>query len=150
GLTITGGHQFTNASSTLLTAIAISDKSSGGDIGANTATVDIATTFNVNQQTGGQNLSLPTPTDTTAGRLAYVNNVSTNSTSFTMGSATLNPGSGVVFIWNGSTWVALTSGSAVSGVTSIGAIDTPTASADGAHISGNTLYLQSASASVPG
>lgn len=37
-----------------------------------------------------------------------------------------------------------------SGVTVIGTIDTPTTSADGAHISGTTLYMQTATASVPG
>jgi len=147
-VTIATGHTFTNASSTLLTAITINDLPSGGNIGTAAATVDVATTFNVNQTTAGQNVSLPSPTVTTAGRLAYVNNVGT--TSFTMGSASLNTGAGVVFIWNGSTWVALTSGSSVSGVTTLGTIDTPSKSADGGHISGNTLYLQTADATFPG
>jgi hypothetical protein len=37
-----------------------------------------------------------------------------------------------------------------AGISTIGTIDTPTTSADGAHISGSTLYLQTATASVPG
>ncbi|MCA9347505.1 tail fiber domain-containing protein, partial [Candidatus Saccharibacteria bacterium] len=37
-----------------------------------------------------------------------------------------------------------------SGVTTVGAIDTPTTSANGAHISGSTIYLQTATGSVPG
>src|SRR6185436_1010990 len=70
GLTVATGSTFTNASSTAFTAITISDVAGGGAIGTAAATVDVATTFNVNQTTASQTLSLPSPTVTTAGRLA--------------------------------------------------------------------------------
>jgi hypothetical protein len=90
GATIATGSTFTNASSTLFSAQAITDKPSGGAIGTAAATVDVATTFNVTQTTASQTLTLPTPTDTTAGRLVFVNNV--GSTSFVMYGSTIAAG----------------------------------------------------------
>ena len=61
----------------MLAALTISDHASSGSIGTAAATVDIATTLNVNQTTPGISLTLPTPTDSTGGRLLYVSNVGT-------------------------------------------------------------------------
>ncbi|MDZ7744293.1 MAG: carbohydrate binding domain-containing protein [Candidatus Saccharibacteria bacterium] len=102
GLTVSAGGTFTNASSTLLTAISISDRATGGNIGSAATTVDVATTFNVNQTTASQSLTLPTPTDTTSGRIIYVNNV--GSAEFTMYGNPVSVGSSSSFIWNGSSW----------------------------------------------
>lgn len=102
-LTVAAGGTFTNAGATVLSAIAISDVAAGGNIGTAATTVDIATTFNVNQTTTGQTLTLPSPTNTAAGRLAYVNNI--GSAEFTMYGNPISAGSTASFIWNGTAWV---------------------------------------------
>jgi hypothetical protein len=146
-LTIATGSTFTNASSTLNTAIAISNVAGGGNIGTAAATVDVATTFSVNQTTASQTLTLPSPTVTTAGRIVYVSNV--GSTSFSMYSKTVATGTTEAFIWNGSAWTG-NNAAASSGVTTVGTIDTQTKSSDGAVISGSSIYLQTADASNVG
>jgi hypothetical protein len=145
GLTLSGNSTFINNSSTLDAALSITDKPTGGAIGTASTTVDISTTFTVNQTTAGQTLTLPNPTVTTAGRVIYVLN--TGGTTFNIGTVVFAIGSTAEYIWNGTTW---TFGSIDTGVTAVGAIDTQTASANGAVISGNTVYLQSASATKPG
>lgn len=66
-----------NAGSTLFESIPIANLAGGGAIGTAPTTVDIKTTFNINQTTTNQTLTLPTPTDTTAGRIIYINNIGT-------------------------------------------------------------------------
>ncbi|MFO0781923.1 MAG: hypothetical protein U0524_03485, partial [Candidatus Saccharimonadales bacterium] len=148
GLTISSGSQFTNESSTVLAALTISDHAASGSIGTAAATVDIATTLNVNQTTPGISLTLPTPTDSTGGRLLYVSNVGTEQ--FQINGIPLASGSSASFMWNGTTWVALTTGNSTAGVTDIGTLDGYAKSADGAAIDGTTLYLQSADATYAG
>ena len=70
---------FHNSGSTVYGALALGNFTASGTIGTAAATVDIKTTFNINQTTSSITLSLPNPTDTTAGRIAYVNNVGTKS-----------------------------------------------------------------------
>src|SRR5206468_12192573 len=125
GLTVSSGHQFTNASSTLLSSVAVGNHVTGGNIGTSAATVDVSTTFDVTQTTSGQTLTLPNPTDTTSGRVVYVNSLSGNA-DFTMYGVTLTAGNSASFIWNGSTWVATGSG---SGVNTIGTVDSQSKSA---------------------
>jgi hypothetical protein len=103
-LTVSAGGTFTNASSSLFTAITIANLPTGGNIGTAAATVDIATTFNVNQTTSLQTLSIPAPTVTTAGRIIYVSNV--GSVSFTMNGVLISPSNTAIFQWNGSTWTS--------------------------------------------
>jgi uncharacterized membrane protein (DUF441 family) len=91
-----------NAGSTILGAVTISNLPTGGAIGTATATVDAYTTFNVNQTTTGQTLTLPSPTNTTAGRIAYVNNV--GSVEFTMSNEKVQIGKGRQYVWNGTAW----------------------------------------------
>jgi hypothetical protein len=148
GTTTLNGTQLTNLGATLNTATTIADLPAGGAIGTAAATVNIYTSFNVNQTTAGQTLSLPSPTTTTAGRVVYVLNV--GSTSFTMHGVLLSTSSAQSYLWNGSAWVAANIDGAGSGVTTIGAIDSQTKSANGAVISGNNLYLQTADASNVG
>ncbi|MCA9333196.1 hypothetical protein KDA00_04990, partial [Candidatus Saccharibacteria bacterium] len=145
-VTITGS-QFTNQGSTLNSAQAVADLPSGGNIGTAAATVDVNTTFDINQTTASQTITLPTPTDTTSGRIVYVNNV--GSASFTMYGSVISAGKSNAFIWNGSTWVTTVSLSG-SVVNAIGTIDSQTKSADGAVISTSAIYLQTADATYPG
>ncbi len=147
GLTVTNGDTFTNAGATLNTAVAITDKATGGNIGSAASTVDGATTFNVNQTTASQTLTLPSPTTTTAGRIVYVNNV--GSASFTMYGSVIASGASNAFMWNGSAWVTTISLSG-SVVNTVGTIDSQTKSADGAVISSNAIYLQTADATYSG
>jgi hypothetical protein len=75
----------------------------GGSIGTAPITVDIASTFNINQTTVGQIITLPTPTDTTAGDRLVVNNVGT--ASFTMGGLLIPAGTSGKFNWTGTAWI---------------------------------------------
>jgi fibronectin-binding autotransporter adhesin len=115
GLTLLTGYTFTNASSTLFTAQSISNLPAGGNIGTAAATVDIATTFNVNQTTSGQTLTLPNPTVTTAGRIVYVNNV--GSAGFSMYGVSVVAGTAQSYIWNGTNWIPTNIDGAGSGGT---------------------------------
>ncbi len=141
GLTVQTGDTFTNAGSTLLSALAVSDLPTGGDIGTAAATVDVATTFDVSQTTAAQTLTLPDPTDTTSGRVVYINNI--GSEAFTVYGDSIGAGESASFIWNGSDWVQTISFTN-TGVDNLGVIGS-TPNAEGATISGTTLTLQPAS-----
>ncbi|MCW2957003.1 MAG: hypothetical protein JWO69_1872, partial [Thermoleophilia bacterium] len=146
-LTVTGS-QFTNSGSTLNTAASIANLAAGGAIGTATSTVDVDTTFNVNQTTAGQTLTLPSPTTTTGGRIAYVSNVGT--ASFTMYSVTVAAGATQQYIWNGTAWAPASVDGAGSGITTIGTINSQTKSANGAVINGTSIFLQTADATNVG
>src|ERR1019366_2425536 len=145
GVTIATGSTFTNASSTLFSSVAIANHTSNSTIGAHGTTVDVATTFDVTQTTGGITLTLDTPAVATSGRVVYINSLSGNST-FTMYGVSITAGSSVGFIWNGTAWVATSTGS--TGVNTIGTVGSP--SANGATITGSTLNLDVADGSNPG
>jgi hypothetical protein len=91
-----------NNSSTIFGTQSISNLATGGNIGTAANTVDIATSFNVNQTTTGQTITLPSPTDTTAGRIAYIQNI--GSTKFAMLGGYVPAGGSLQAIWNGSAW----------------------------------------------
>ena len=55
----------------------IANLAAGGTIGTAVTTVDIKTAFNINQTTANQTLTLPAPTNTTAGRIVYINSIGT-------------------------------------------------------------------------
>ena len=148
GLVVTTGQQLTNQGSTLFTAVSIANRPTGGTIGTAAATVDVATTFNVNQTTTGQTLTLPTPTDTTAGRIVYINNIGT--ANFTMSGVLITAGRAQGYIWTGTAWTGAGIDSAGDGANQVGAVDGQPKSANGAVITNNTLYLQTADASFPG
>ena len=92
--------------SILFETTVITDKPFGGVIGSSVATVDIYTSINLNQNTPGQTLSLPTPTNPAAGRILQVNNIGT--TSVTIGSVTINANKTASFVWNGAVWAETT------------------------------------------
>jgi hypothetical protein len=100
-----GVGQFTNNGSTLNTALALGDLAAGA-IGANTATVDIYTSFTIAPTAAGRNYTLPSPTSASAGRIIYISNIhATNSFTVTAGTAfTIAPGGTGSFVWNGSAW----------------------------------------------
>lgn len=93
---------FTHQGALLQRQQAITNKATGGNIGSAATTVDIDSGFDVNQTTAGQTLTLPSPTVTTSGRHAFVNNV--GSTSFTMLGISLSNGASLHAMWNGAAW----------------------------------------------
>jgi hypothetical protein len=88
--------------STLFTALTIANLVAGGGIGTQATTVDIGTTFNINQTTVNQTITIPSPTITTAGRIVYINNVGT--AGFTMLGQRVEAGQSRQAMWNGSDW----------------------------------------------
>ncbi len=145
------GGVFNNYGATLNTPDTLSNFTSSGSIGTAASTVDIYTTFVIPQTTSSITLSLPSPTNTTSGRSIYIINTGTASFNISSPAVTLNAGAAASLVWeyNGSSgaWVS----TAVStGVSLIGSLDGGTANSNGAYISGNTLYLQSAGTSYPG
>jgi len=86
----------------IYTTVAIGNLASGGAIGTAAATVDMGTAFAVNQTTTGQAITLPSPTNVKAGRIAYL--INTGSASFTAYGSTVAAGASVVAVWNGSAW----------------------------------------------
>lgn len=119
-LTVSGS-QFTNNGSTLNTAQSLGDFPAGGVIGTAASTVDVATSFAIAQTTSGQALSLPDPTNTTAGRTVFVLN--TGTASFNMHSVTILNGYGQIFIWNGTSWILGASGGSAGTISLQGAYD---------------------------
>jgi hypothetical protein len=87
---------------TIYATLALANFTASGAIGTAATTVDAKTMFNINQTTSNITLSLPNPTDTTAGRIAYVNNVGT--TSFFFLGTQIVPGNSRTAIWNGTAW----------------------------------------------
>ncbi|MBU0535301.1 tail fiber domain-containing protein [Patescibacteria group bacterium] len=88
--------------STLFGSLAVADKVTGGNIGTAAATVDIYTSFNLSQATAGQTITLPDPTNTTAGRLVYLSN--TGSATFTFYNSTVKVGDTTAAIWDSDSW----------------------------------------------
>jgi hypothetical protein len=95
------GNTTISGSQTLSTQ-SITDVSSGGSIGLASLTVDVSSSFAINQTTAGQYLTIPSPTNTTAGKVVYVSNV--GSASFYLSGATVATGKGLALVWNGSAW----------------------------------------------
>jgi hypothetical protein len=91
----------------------ISNKATGGSIGAAVATVDTKTTFNVNQSTAGQTLIVPNLTAVASGKIIYIDNV--GSVDFTLVPGGLvGYGTGVMLRWTGAAWSVTGKGYSVS------------------------------------
>jgi hypothetical protein len=82
-------------------SLAVSNVAAGGNV-TTAGNIDAYTVFNVNQTTANQTLTLPSPTNTTAGKIVYVNNVGT--VEFIMNNDRVRTSSGRQFIWNGTAW----------------------------------------------
>ncbi len=98
----TNGGVIINYGATLNAAKALSNFASNGAIGTAAATVDTHTSFTINQTTANRTLTIPDPTDTTAGRILYIANIGT--TGVTVGGTALAAGNNAMFFWNGSAW----------------------------------------------
>lgn len=73
-----------------------------GAIGTASVTVDAKTTFNINQTTADITLTLPSPTNTSTGRILYINNIGT--AGFTMLGQRVEAGQSRQAIWAGGNW----------------------------------------------
>jgi hypothetical protein len=133
--TTTSSAGLTINKSTLFTTQAIANLVAGGAIGTAAATVDIATSFTINQTTAGQTITLPNPTNATAGRVAYITNIGT--ASFTLLGSAVAAGSSRQAVFNGTVWVL--TGDGTGAATSLSAL----AAAAGANTIDNTLFSQS-------
>ncbi len=109
GASAGSGTLFTNNGATLNASKAVANDSDGGSLGGTPGTpltaaqsVDIYTSFTVNQTTANQTITLPSPTTTTAGRIIYIANI--GSASFGLLGSTLNNGSTATLLWNGTAW----------------------------------------------
>lgn len=87
--------------------VSLTNIASSGAIGTAAATVDVASYINLNQTTANINVTLPTPTNSTAGRLLILAN--TGTTLFTVNTTIyVGPQTSREFVWNGSAWYPLT------------------------------------------
>ena len=85
------------------TGYPIANKPTGGSIGSAATTVDKLTTFNINQTTASQTLTIPDLTNNTSGKTIYINN--TGTVSFILGQyGTIDTTSGVILRWEGLSW----------------------------------------------
>ena len=139
----------TGSSSAGYASIDITNKATGGAIGAAAATVDIATNFNVNQTTALQALTIPSPTNTTTtkGKIVTVNNLGT--ANFSISGITVPAGSyGSAFVWNGTAWNPINAASNVAGAT-FSASKSSSSTSSLTTIAGNTTTLQPTTARLP-
>jgi hypothetical protein len=88
------------ASSPTLTAASTVDKFSGAVV--------------TETSTSGISFALPSPTNSTAGRIFQVSNSNTSTQSITVGGVTLAPGSSTLFRWDGSKWSPMTAATATN------------------------------------
>lgn len=97
------------------TGLVISDKATGGSIGAAAVTVDAAVSININQSTADQILTVPNLTASTAGKIIYVNNIGTVPFTLFPGGY-LSVGTGVTLRWDGSRWNVCGNGNPIGAV----------------------------------
>ncbi len=143
------GGTLINNGATLNTAVSLGNFATGGAIGTAAATVDNYTSFDIAQTTASQTLTIPNPTNTTAGRIIYISN--TGTASFLIGTLNVPASSQVALYWNGTAWIpSLGSSSAGGGVTTVNTYSTTNTAAGGATISGSTITFQDASINAPG
>jgi parallel beta-helix repeat protein len=99
------GTVFVNNGATLNATLPVSNDTDGGALGGGLTaalSVDIYTSFTVNQTTTGQTITIPSPTNTAAGRVIYIANI--GSASFGLLGSALNNGSTATLLWNGTAW----------------------------------------------
>ncbi|HEY4160938.1 MAG TPA: hypothetical protein VGM08_02655 [Candidatus Saccharimonadales bacterium] len=148
----TAGGQLTNNGATLNKAKSLGNVTTTFIGGSNTnsvaaaASVDKYTAFTIAQSSGSVSASIPTPTNTTAGRIIYIASLSSSTQNITVGGITLKPGNDSEFLWNGSAWNA----TAVSTGASLVGSFTGASIANGASISGNTITFGAADGTNPG
>lgn len=97
-------------------SIALSNFLVNGAIGTAATTVDVASSFTVNQTTLGVAVTIPAPSNTRIGQIAIINN--TGTAILTVQSAKISPQTAVIFSWNGLAWGRIDSLAFVGGIVS--------------------------------
>lgn len=87
--------------------LAVADLPTGGNIGTAGTTVDIRSSFKINQTTAGQTITLPNPSNGVGGRRVTVLNV--GSQSFTFYGQTVATSTGIQVMWSSSAWLPIIS-----------------------------------------
>lgn len=101
----------------LVTAtIALPNFAASGAIGTAAATVDLASSIVVTQTTAAVALTLPAPTDATAGLELTVINAAASTQSVTVGGTVLVPGALGWYKWDGAAWANIQTGVRNQGV----------------------------------
>lgn len=95
--------KFDNEGATILGSTALSNFTTNTTLTAFT-TVDAFSGAVITQTTPGISLTLPSPTNSTAGRIFQVSNSNISLKSITVGGVTLAPGNSTLFRWDGSAW----------------------------------------------
>lgn len=85
--------------------VALPNFAANGALGTAITTVDIASTFVITQTTAGISLTLPTPTDATAGDRLVVINSTASTTGITVAGVPLSIGEQAMFTWSGTAWI---------------------------------------------
>ena len=84
--------------------VSLTNFGGNGAIGAASTTVDLTSTILINQSTTFRSLTIPNPTDTTAGRILRI--VNTGSAKFgVQGSVLIPAGRAMSFLWTGGAWL---------------------------------------------
>lgn len=89
----------------ILRQVDLPDFAASAAIGTAAATVDLYSTVAVAQATSDIVLTIPNPTETTAGRILAVLNTGTSQ--FKVGGVYVSPNTGASFIWSGATWIPM-------------------------------------------
>ncbi len=143
--TTANGGELIDDGSTLDSAKSLGNLATG-PIGTAAATVDTYTSFVIPQTTASVSVTVPSPTDTTAGRIIFIAN--TGTVPMTVGGVTLSNGSSMELFWTGSGG-AWTTTAVSTGVSIIGSFS-GSSQVNGASISGNTLTFGPADTTNPG
>lgn len=123
------GEPVTSIGALNLQSLAVANTAADGAMGGLTAaqSVDVYSAFAVTQVTNNVNLTLASPTDTTAGKVVFVASLAGSAGIFRMYGTTIRPGQVHAFEWTGAAWqgsqAVVVGGNLVGGSMTIGCID---------------------------
>jgi hypothetical protein len=103
-----------------VSTIAIANVAANGPIGTAATTVDIASSFTINQTTAAIALTIPAPTDATAGDRITVGNIGT--VPVTVAGVSLISGEFAEWVWSGTAWLFMDGGRNAGAVIPVAAV----------------------------
>jgi hypothetical protein len=101
--------------------IKLATVAAAGPFAAAAASVDIASSFVITQTTNVA-LTIPNPTDATAGDLLRIGSDTTSTSPFSVNGITLTPGEFATFFWSGTAWLYLDGGRNAGAVVPVAAV----------------------------
>ena len=102
----------------LLSTVPLTSFAANAPLGTAAATVDIASSFVITQAVGGIVVTIPAPTDTTAGLELNIANAAASTQNITVGGYLMIPSSSMQYRWTGASWVFI---NAQGGIRNMGA-----------------------------